>query len=260
MKKPFLYAILPLTLGLLSSCEETPPTPEPPVKAGVNLTFSSTFNGDAIDYNKVFYSKGSSEEIMFTNWSTILSEVSLVREDGSRELLGDGYLWVDFKSGRVSFDYDQTLPAGSYKALHVKLGLTQEVNHGDPTQWPAGHPLNGFVSGLHWGWSGGYIFQAIDGMWRNAGATTTSGFSFHDATMPMVREFDMAFPQATETGDKGLNVKVEFKGEKLFDASNTIALKDGAVSHSAGADEIVLMNKLLENMVSVYSIKEVTKR
>jgi hypothetical protein len=259
MKNRIFLLVLPV-LALLSACEETPPTPDPPAVSGVNLSFSSSFAGTPISYNKDFYTKGNNEDVMFTNWGLILSEVSLVREDDSRELLGDGYLWVDFKSGRTSFDYDQSIPAGNYKAVHVKLGLDSAVNHGDPTQWPAGHPLNGFVSGLHWGWSGGYIFQAIDGNWRNAGETKTSGFSFHDATMPMVRDFEWAFPSTVELGANGAEVKVEFKAEKLLDGVNSIVLKDGAVSHSAGADEIVLMNKLLENMSQVMTVSSVSKR
>ncbi|MDA0686455.1 MAG: hypothetical protein O3C22_06490 [Bacteroidetes bacterium] len=259
MKNRIFLLALPM-LALLSACEETPPTPDPPAVSGVNLSFSSSFAGTPISYNKDFYTKGNSEDIMFTNWGLILSEVSLVREDDSRELLGDGYLWVDFKSGRTSFDYDQSIPAGNYKAIHVKLGLDSAVNHGDPTQWPAGHPLNGFVSGLHWGWSGGYIFQAIDGNWRNTGETKTSGFSFHDATLPMVREFEWAFPSTVELSANGAEVKVVFKAEKLFDGVNSIVLKTKAVSHSAGASEIVLMNKLLENMSQVMTVSSVNKR
>jgi len=259
MKNRIFLLVLPM-LALLSACEETPLPPDPPAVSGVNLSFSSTFAGTPISFNKDFYTKGNSEDIMFTNWGLILSEVSLVREDDSRELLGDGYLWVDFKSGRTSFDYDQSIPAGNYKAVHVKLGLDSAINHGDPTQWPAGHPLNGFVSGLHWGWSGGYIFQAIDGNWRNTGETKTSGFSFHDATLPMVREFEWMFPSTIELGTNGAEVEVEFKAEKLFDGVNSIVLKTKAVSHSAGASEIVLMNKLLENMSQVMTVSSVSKR
>jgi len=259
MKNRIFLLVLPM-LALLSACEETPLPPDPPAVSGVNLSFSSTFAGTPISFNKDFYTKGNSEDIMFTNWGLILSEVSLVREDDSRVLLGDGYLWVDFKSGRTSFDYDQSIPAGNYKAVHVKLGLDSAINHGDPTQWPAGHPLNGFVSGLHWGWSGGYIFQAIDGNWRNTGETKTSGFSFHDATLPMVREFEWMFPSTIELGTNGAEVEVEFKAEKLFDGVNSIVLKTKAVSHSAGASEIVLMNKLLENMSQVMTVSSVSKR
>ena len=68
------------------------------------------------------------------------------------------------------------------------------------------------------------------------------------------------FPSTIELGTNGAEVEVEFKAEKLFDGVNSIVLKTKAVSHSAGASEIVLMNKLLENMSQVMTVSSVSKR
>lgn len=60
-----------------------------------------------------------------------------------------------------------TVPAGTYDGISFKLGVPFELNHGDAASAPS--PLN--LSGLFWGWNGGYKFLRIDGVPASAGGT-----------------------------------------------------------------------------------------
>ena len=107
-----------------------------------------------------------------------------MRADGGTVQLDGQDDFLEAESGRLAVTL-RHVPDGDYHALQFQLGLPAAVNHGDPGQWPARHPLNPIVNGLHWGWAGGYVFAAIEGRWRAAGAVAGQaerGFSYHLAT------------------------------------------------------------------------------
>jgi hypothetical protein len=251
MVKNRLKWLLPLVL-VFAACEDEP------IDNGNNSTPKFTVEFKGLLSNEVlpalgvseYRAKSVNEEITISNWSMLFSEFSLIKENGERVLLGDGYQWLAFRNNRTVFNYDK-LPSGSYKGIHFRIGLDSFVNHGNPNIWPADHPLNPNLTGLHWGWSGGYIFHAFDGMYRAIGSTgMPTSFSFHTATMQMVREFDLMFPFTLDaTNSKKATINVH--AENYFDGNTTIALKEGSVSHSEGTKEIQLMQALLGNMYDV---------
>jgi cytochrome c peroxidase len=116
-----------------------------------------------------------------TRFAAIMSGVRLARAEGGAVQLDGQYGFFDAESGRLAVAL-RNVPEGDYMGLEFQLGLPASVNHGDPAQWAAGHPLNPIVNGLHWGWAGGYVFAAIEGRWRAAGMQEERGFSYHLAT------------------------------------------------------------------------------
>ena len=116
-----------------------------------------------------------------TRWAALVSGFTLARTDGGTVRLDGQYGWLDAETGRLNVAL-RNVPEGDYVGLEFQIGLPAAVNHADPAPWPAGHALNPIVNGLHWGWSGGYVFAALEGRWREAGATEERGFSFHLAT------------------------------------------------------------------------------
>ena len=124
------------------------------------------------------------QTVRLTRFAAIVSGVALARADGGTVQLDGQYGFLDAESGRLALTL-RNVPDGDYHGLDFQLGLPAVVNHGDPGQWPARHPLNPIVNGLHWGWAGGYVFAAIEGRWRAAGADAAKeerGFSYHLAT------------------------------------------------------------------------------
>lgn len=255
--KNTLYTLLlfGFTLGL-QSCKKDPQKPdEPAIKKGLTLTVLPTWEGATMVTGKMQYSKPDGEVLQLRTWGMILAKLALVKDDNSLVLLGDGYQWVDVASGRLSFNYPDA-PVGTYKGIQFQLGPDSAVNHGDPTIWPASHPLNGNLTGLHWGWSGGYVFQAFDGEFKdNASATTTKGFSFHTAGDGFRQVFFMPFTfELTGTHKTAM---LEFKADEFFKNPTELHLKDQAVSHSTGSTEISLMKKLIGNAADAFLVKSV---
>lgn len=254
-----LYFLLLIGLVLsFGACKEEPQPPiqeEPKIQKGITLNIKPTWEGAVMETGKMQYSKPDGEVLQLRTWGMLLSKLALVKDDNSLVMLGDGYQWIDVSSGRLSFNYPD-VPVGNYKGIQFQFGLDSAINHGDPTLWPASHPLNSNLSGLHWGWAGGYIFQAFDGDFKvNSASTTINGFSFHTAGIAFKRSFFM--PYTFELTGTHKTAVIEIKADEYFKNPVELHLKDKSVSHSSGMEDILLMNKLLDNAADAFAVKSV---
>ena len=256
-RKFLLVIIVPLLFLTAMKCKKPPPPPPPAVENGITLDFHPIFNGQEIEFGKMQYTKPDGEFLTITNWGMILAHLSLIKEDSSLVTLGDGYQYVGFTVDKKKYIYADA-PAGKYIGIKFQLGPDQAINHADPAQWPATHPLNANFTGLHWGWAGGYIFQALDGQFKdNAGATQIKNLSFHTASDPMVRAFTMPLSFTIEPGKRKV-ARIEIWADEFFKNPNEIHLKTDPISHTEGSAETALMTKIMENAESgVYRLIEV---
>ncbi len=70
---------------------------------------------------------------------------------------------------------------GSYNVENIEgikfhIGVESPTNTSDPSVWPAQHPLAPQAPSMHWGWTAGYRFVALEG---RAGSSMTTGFEMH---------------------------------------------------------------------------------
>lgn len=131
------------------------------------------------------------QRVSVTRLDYLLSEFELVPEQGPVVSLTNQFAFVSALTGPTRFTLTG-IPAVRISALRFRVGLNPEVNHTDPAQFPAGHPLNPSRNGLHWNWQGGYVFLALEGHWNSAGRDDDSGgFSFHVATDSLVMPIEI---------------------------------------------------------------------
>ena len=88
------------------------------------------------------------QTVRLTRFAALMSGVALVRADGGTVQLDGQYGFLEAEAGRLAVTL-RNVPDGDYHGLEFELGLPAVVNHGDPGQWPARHPLNPIVNGLH---------------------------------------------------------------------------------------------------------------
>ncbi len=129
------------------------------------------------------------------------------------------------------------LPPQTFKAIRFMVGLPSDVDHSDPSVWPAGHPLHPDVCGLHWGWQGGYVFLAIEGHFK-AGSGQPDGFSYHlaRADHPMMVELPVSF-----SGSRSHTLRLGMDLAKL--TSNGAVIGDGLSTHSREGDALAILLK-----------------
>lgn len=127
------------------------------------------------------FADAGGQPLRVTRFSALLSGFALRRVDGSEVRLDGQFGLLDAGSGRLAVAL-RGVPEGTFTGLSFEVGLPPGINRGDPGRWPPGHALNPLVNRLHWSWQGGYVFAALEGLWRPKGAVEERGFLYHVAT------------------------------------------------------------------------------
>jgi cytochrome c peroxidase len=202
--------------------------------AELRVRVEPRWGGEALTVPSAEQTTAAGQRVRVTRLAALLSDFQLLKPDGSVVRLEGQYGFIDAASGRLAVALSG-VPAGDYAGLQVQIGLPDGVNHADPGLWPPGHALNPQTNGLHWSWSGGYVFLALEGHWRDAAGGDAAGFSYHLAREPqrMRVRFLAAFAvrEATQV-DLALDVAALFKARRLDPA-------DGSDStHSGEGDEL----------------------
>lgn len=260
MRKTFFLSVIAALLAVgLFSCKDdknkndntnnSSSTPK-----GVTLDFTAYFGSQKISFGDMAYARSNGESITLLNWGILMSKLSLIKSDNTELMLGDGYQFVSFENNRVSFNYP-TIPAGSYKGVKFMIGVDSLINHADPGQWAAKHPMNPNVNFQHWGWAGGYIFNQLDGRYTTSGSTTAKGMSYHQATdqmtntITLLKDFEITDANALKTLSVGADIKYYFDGPP-----NTITIDNEPASHSQGTAEVATMKKLIANQSGMFTL------
>jgi cytochrome c peroxidase len=148
--------------------------------ARLQVEVKHRFQGAALRMDDGNLVTSAGDRISVSRLAYLLSGFALVRADGTRVPLSGGPVYLNPAEGRTGFALTG-VPIGSYRGLTFDVGLTPQVNHADPTRYPAGHALNPRVNSLHWGWQGGYVFLAVEGHYTRSDGRP-GGYSYHIAT------------------------------------------------------------------------------
>lgn len=198
------------------------------------------------------YDNAAHETYSITRCSFLLSGFALQKDDGSWLEHPTHLAWIDFSQKRLDTALEN-VPAGRYKALKLHLGLDAKTNSADVTKYPADHPLNPNLNGLHWSWQGGFIFLALEGAFKPPNGRP-GGFSYHLARDPnrteivFTGDFDLTADSAAEIG---LDVHLLLNGPKPLSFE-----KDGLSTHSHDGDPVAAA--LRTNLASAFTLKGIT--
>ncbi len=89
-----------------------------------------------------------------------ISEIT-VNHDGTSTLIED--LWILADGGRAVAESLGTLDFTTIESITLHIGVDEEHNHLNPASWPSTHPLAPQAPSMHWGWTAGYRFVAMEG-------------------------------------------------------------------------------------------------
>jgi cytochrome c peroxidase len=207
------------------------------------------FGGVPLVFDSVTNQTAAGQRISVTRLDFLLSDISLRRVDGSWIERTNWFAYVSGREGRTGFALEN-VPATRYDRLRVHIGLLPQINHADAAQWPAGHPLNPEVNGMHWGWAGGYVFLALEGRWETQPGASESGYSYHLANDAQLMTIELPV-ELNLNSDATLGLALDV--DKIFNAANRIALSDNTdTTHSRTNDALAgLLRRNVENAFSL---------
>ncbi len=206
---------------------------------GFQVRVTPTFDGRPLVFDQPSLTNAAGQVLSVTRLDFLLSDFALRRADGTWLEIPEQFMYVGGRDGTQK-STSSTIPDDSYSALRFHVGVPEKINHGDPAVWPAGHPLNPLVNGLHWSWQGGYVFMAVEGHWSGQ-----RGYSFHLATDRQLAAVEVPLHLQAD----GV-VELSLAVEKIL---GRITLKEGAEStHSREGDDIA--DRLRDNLADAFVV------
>ncbi len=103
-----------------------------------------------------------------------ISGVTLVH-DGATETQLDS-IWILADAGTSTTQNLGVHNISNIEAIKFHIGVEPSFNHGDPSLFKKSHPLGPKSPSMHWGWTSGYRFIAVEG---KGGSNLSSVFELH---------------------------------------------------------------------------------
>lgn len=219
------------------------------VGALLEIQITPRISGALIQPESLRYRTSAGETFSVTRVSGLLSGFALQRADGSWLEIANSVAWFDLEKARLSHCI-ASVPAGEYRAVRFFIGPDEKLNHADVAQFPAEHPLNPNLNNLHWSWQGGFIFLALEGMWRNA-AGEFDGWAYHLARDTNRTAVTLA---ATITLASDTRLDLDLDLGALLNAPRPLSFaKDGSSTHSRDNDPIAAA--LVANLPGAFAVR-----
>ncbi len=217
--------------------------------APLHVTFVHEAEGKPLTLDSLRFSNSAGEMYSITRLDWLATGFSVTTADGVSHSFDNAVAFVSGRGGELLLG---EAPAGQLKSLTFHIGPDAKTNHGDPALHAARHPLNPNVNRLHWDWQGGYIFLAIEGLWRRAGAGNgaMAGFAYHFARDPNRTAVTLPLDLKAHEASR---VVIALDSHKLLEGLSFAA--DGATTHSIEGDPVV--PKLKTGLNSAFRIKAV---
>ena len=214
----------------------------------LQFTVAPVYRAAPLTLNELSLTNAAGQEYSVTRLDFLVSEVGLRGTNGEWIVKTNQQAYINIVEGRRHF-YVSEVPEGEYDRIRIKVGVRPELNHSNPAQYPADHPLNANLNGLHWTWASGYIFLAMEGHWRNG--KERSGYSFHLGNDPQLMTIDLPLSISVK-GSR--NVELQFDVAKIFDGVTNVRLApDESSTHSREGDTIA--PRLKSNIEAAFRAK-----
>ncbi|HXD00675.1 MAG TPA: MbnP family protein [Verrucomicrobiae bacterium] len=218
----------------------------------LQIEITPKVSGENLQPASLRYQTSAGEIFSITRVSYLVSNFALQRDDGSWLEISNSVAWLDFDQNRNSI-WLENIPAGEFRTVRFTVGLNTNLNHADAATFPAGHPLNPNLNGLHWSWQGGYIFLALEGLWRNA-AGELDGWAYHLARDTNAVRITLAAPL---TVSKEIKLEVDFDLATLLNAPRPLSFgRDGSSTHSRDGDPISA--SLVANLPGAFRVRRIS--
>lgn len=110
----------------------------------------------------------------FTRLDYYISDITLTYDGGKDTTLSDLYIIV--KAGKTLVEDLGSLNVTNLESIKFGIGVDGAANHTDPSVRPASHALSFQLPSMHWGWTAGYRFAALEGL---SGANMSQIWELH---------------------------------------------------------------------------------
>ncbi len=214
--KKFIISIFTLMLAMNVSAQQD-----------VKLEINHMQGSNAFDSTQTSTTM-SGENYNATRLEYYISEIALEHDGGMVTEIDS--LWV-----LVNANDPQVVDLGSHtittlEAIHFSIGVDPSVNNDDPALWPMDHPLAPKSPSMHWGWTAGYRFLAIEG---ECGTNVDNIYEMHSLGNDYYYQQIIQTAGADDNGDLLITLNADY--DRIFD---DITLGTGIIDHGEFTNNI----------------------
>ncbi|MFP2962480.1 MbnP family protein [Myxococcus sp. 1LA] len=229
------------------------------------LNAAFTFGTSPFALNQT-YSTASGDTVSFSQVRYWLSNVTLLKQDGTTTALADSYHLMEVMNAQelegtsspVTLPANRrervdahTVPSGTYTGIRFSIGVDPVYNDDLSRQAGELHVLQNMAS-VSWMWFTSYIFTKTHGTYVTAEGTQ-SAFTWDTGTNANYRTVELAFPAAvTVTAQKHLSVNLQANVATLFTSLSPRATPTIGATQSA---ESATLSDGFANMFSLVSVE-----
>lgn len=150
-----------------------------------------------------------------------ISNISIVHDTGKITPATGVYILVN-AGNTTEFDLGE-YDVADIEAINFSVGVNKPENHQDPTQWPNSHPLYPKSPSMHWGWTAGYRFVAMEG---KAGASLSTTFQIHALGDYNYHKISIPTDAIEDNGDLIIELNADYAK-----AVENINIAQGVITH-----------------------------
>ncbi|MBK8698755.1 MAG: hypothetical protein IPN29_04150 [Saprospiraceae bacterium] len=167
-----------------------------------------------------------------------ISSIQLHHDGGMTTNVNNKYIFVT--KGKAVDELLGSFNIGLLDSITFSVGVDSPNNHGDPTLWPANHPLAPKSPEMQWGWAAGYRFVAIEG---KSGANLQFEYQIHALGDELYNPTTIVTHGTNHNGV--LMVAIDADYEKSLKGIN---MNKNVIQHGSAKEAVSLMSNYNQNV------------
>lgn len=201
--------------------------------------------------NEVNSTNDLGNDFMVDRLQYYLSGFSIIHDGGNVIEIPDHYELISL----LDTTDPTTIELGEFniqnlEGIGFQLGVDYNNNHADPSSWNTDHPLAPKFPSMHWGWTAGYRFIALEG---KSGPSIDQEMQFHC----IGDEFYQAITFDVSMQDQAVfNISLDAEYTNLLQG---IDVSNGIILHGSVGEIITLASNLVNEVFSLSDITSTVK-
>lgn len=205
----------------------------------VTLTIRQLLGSDPFAFNKAV-KNNLNQDFNITRVNYYISSIKLIHDGGKETAVPDKYIFVNGKAN-VREELG-SFSVTKVEGIQFSIGVEAPVNNEDPAQWTASHPLAPKSPSMHWGWTAGYRFVALEG---KAGSSLSTSYEMHGLGNP--NYFSQKIMGVGNVATEGISVDLNANyTEAVYD----IDVASGPIDHGVDATDLAVLKNFQTRVFS----------
>lgn len=167
-----------------------------------------------------------------------ISQITIIHDGGKTTSVPNKYILAT-GSANVNEELG-TFSVTNVEGIKFHIGVEAPTNNGDPSLWPSTHPLAPKSPSMHWGWSAGYRFIALEG---KAGPSLSTTYEMHG--LGNANYFEQTVMAAGVNSGSNVNINLD---ADYREGVNGINVASGPIDHGANATDLELIKNFRDRV------------